>query len=488
MNQNEFVFSGWSDGLAQSHPVSPTADTTYTVYFTQISPGGTPAAEITSCGASPANPTVRDEWKPVAEVTNHSYSSRVPLVTPHFFVKFTISDPTRGLVLPETESTTRTWVEIGDSYTFEGPGASWPEDEKERRVEDGSHQLPLYPLKWFPGEINVDCELKAEYLSLGGYVPIAFEVDMDTGTVRIPDFQRGSPAAVIDEIDGETRCAPARRPVLSGEAPTLQAGTKKRSGSIRELTKFAVEYWVHHEELRVHHSGDDVEPGSNTDSKKTSSSKWGIAEVWERPQDWIDLASRDLPLGMYTLDCALWGHLVSPAYKNVAPESKLNNFLNLVMEAHGNPIQFVLNLITGTRLETPGANVQVLEREFSKWTTGYDYSLQGLVSTEFTVVEARWGMDGLSIERGIEPVPDSGERIRVRVYREETKNREGGRMPAPKFHIEGPELDQVGEATLCENGSQDHTNYLSRCWERTFDIPVNDTREIRNYTVETQDL
>ena len=120
--------------------------------------------------------------------------------------------------------------------------------------------------------------------------------------------------------------------------------------------------------------------------------------------------------------------------------------------------------------------------------TGYDYSLQGLVSTEFTVVEARWGMDGLSIERGIEPVPDSGERIRVRVYREETKNREGGRMPAPKFHIEGPELDQVGEATLCENGSQDHTNYLSRCWERTFVVPVNDTREIRNYTVETQDL
>ena len=479
VNQNVYVITGWSDGLAQSHSVSPTADTTYTANFALTSSGGTPTAEITSCGASPASPTVKDEWKPVAEVTNHSYMSRLHQ---ELYVEFTISDPTRGLELAETKSTTQTRIPIGNSYTFEGQAASWPEDDKEQRVEDGSHQLTLFPLKWFPGEIKVECELKAAV----PYVPYLWHVlvDEDTGIVAIPNFQRGSADAKITEADGETTCAPARRPVLSSETPILGAGTGRISrGS--GLTQFAVEYWVHHEGLRVHHSGDDVDPDSSFESQKDSSSKWVTDEEdWQIPRDWINPGSQNLPLGTYTLDCALWGHQNSPAYKRLRPGNKAYEFLVNAVQSATNPIQAITELITGSH--SPNAEIQGLEREISRWTTKDDYSLQGLVSTEFTVVEARWGTDGLSIERGIETFADGRERIRIRVNREEAKNRGGEPIPAPYFLIDGSELYQREQATLCPAGSQDHTTYLSRCWEITSDLPVNDTRNERKYTVTAQ--
>ena len=191
---------------------------------------------------------MKDEWVPVATVTNHSYSGLLPT---EFYVEFTISDTARGLELPETKST-KTPIQVGNSHTFQGPAASWPEDDKEQRQEDGSHQLPLFPLKWFPGEITVECELKADdNLLLGDD-----RVHTLPGTVTIADFQRNSADAKI------TTCAPARQPVLSGEAPTLQADTTYL-GANKKLTLFAVEYWVHHEGLRVHHSGDDVKPDSS---------------------------------------------------------------------------------------------------------------------------------------------------------------------------------------------------------------------------------
>ena len=107
----------------------------------------------------------------------------------------------------------------------------------------------------------------------------------------------------------------------------------------------------------------------------------------------------------------------------------------------------------------------------------------GVTSTRLTVVEARWGTAGLGIERGTEMLLDGGERIRVRVSREETEDREGGRVPAPYFHVSGPELGQTKEATPCGEGDQDHGKYLSLCWETTFDIPVNDTINEREYSV-----
>ena len=271
----------------------------YTITVTPTSTG-TPRAEITSCGASPENPTVKDEWVPVATVTNHSYSGLLPT---EFYVEFTISDTARGLELPETKST-KTPIQVGNSHTFQGPAASWPEDDKEQRQQDGSHQLPLFPLKWFPGEITVECELKADDNLLGLSLLGDERVHTLPGTVTITDFQRNPADAKIDT------CAPSRRPVLSGEAPTLQADTTYL-GANKKLTLFAVEYWVHHEGLRVHHSGDDVKPKSST----LSESKWGMAEPWETPRNWIDLNSQDLPLGTYTLDCALWGHRISDAYK-----------------------------------------------------------------------------------------------------------------------------------------------------------------------------
>ena len=251
VSQSAYVFSSWSDGLARSHSVSPTTDTTYTANFTLTTAGDDGRAEITSCGSDPASPTVKDEWAPVATVTNHRYSGRP---SKKLYVEFTISDPTRGLALPKTKSTTQTWIEVGESGTFVGPAASWPKELKEKPTEreaiEDTRQLSLLKLKWFPGEIVVKCELKAN-------VTIWWDEELDTddtGRVTISPLQGGS-AATITALNEATTCAPARRPVLSGEAPTLQAKTRPIPGNSDGVTQLAVEYWVYHDGQRVHHDG-----------------------------------------------------------------------------------------------------------------------------------------------------------------------------------------------------------------------------------------
>ena len=464
VSQSAYVFSSWSDGLARSHSVSPTTDTTYTANFTLTTAGGDGRAEITSCGSDPASPTVKDEWAPVATVTNHSYSGRQ---SKKLYVEFTISDPTRGLALPETKSTTQTWIEVGESGTFVGPAASWPKELKEKPTEreaiEDTRQLSLLKLKWFPGEIFVECELKAN-------VTIWWDEELDTddtGRVTISPLQGGS-AATITALNEATTCAPARRPVLSGEAPTLQAKTRPIRRNSDGVTQLAVEYWVYRDGQRVHHDGYGW--AWSRSGEKTASVNW----VNDQP----------LPLGQYRLDCALWGHRVSPAYEPLGGSSKtfevflkwLQNFLDW----DSDPAGVIKRLKEAGGLPTT-SNVQKLEREYVL----FDYALQGLVSTEFSVVEARWGTAGLSIELGTETPPEGRERIRVRVNREETKGRPRP-ITAPYFHIKGPELEQIEQAISCAEGDQNHTTYLLLCWETTFDIPVNDTKNAREYTVKAK--
>ena len=466
VSQSAYVFSSWSDGLARSHSVSPTTDTTYTANFTLTTAGGDGRAEITSCGSDPASPTVKDEWAPVATVTNHRYLGRQ---SKKFYVEFTISDPTRGLALPETKSTTQTWIEVGESGTFVGPAASWPKELKEKPTEreaiEDTRQLSLLRLKWFPGEIVVKCELKANVIIWRDE-----ELDTDdTGRVTISPLQGGS-AATITALNEATTCAPARRPVLSGEAPTLQAKVMTRP--IRRnsdgVTQLAVEYWVYRDGQRVHHDGYGWAWSGSGD--KTASVNW----VNDQP----------LPLGQYRLDCALWGHRVSPAYEPLGGSSRsFEVFLELLQKFSdwvSDPAGVIKRLKEAGGLPTT-SNVQKLEREYVL----FDYALQGLVSTEFSVVEARWGTAGLSIELGTETPPEGRERIRVRVNREETKGRPRP-ITAPYFHIKGPELEQIEQAISCAEGDQNHTTYLLLCWETTFDIPVNDTKNAREYTVKAK--
>ena len=467
VGQNVYVFSSWSDGLAQNHSVSPTTDTTYTASFTLTTAGGDGRAEITSCGSDPASPTVKDEWAPVATVTNHRYSGRL---SKKFYVEFTISDPTRGLYLPETKSTTQTWIEVGESGTFVGPAASWPKELKEkpteREVMEDTRQLSLLKLKWFPGEIVVECELKANDIIWGDE-----ELDTDdTGRVTISPLQGGL-AATITALNEATTCAPARRPVLSGEAPTLQAKTRPIPRNSDGVTQLAVEYWVYRDGQRVHHDGYGwAWSGSG---EKTASVNW----VNDQP----------LPLGQYRLDCALWGHRVSPAYEPLGFPSRsfevFLKWLQKILDWRSDPAGVIKRLKEAGKLPTT-SNVQILEREY----VSFDYALQGLVSTEFSVVEARWGADGLSIERGTETFLDGRIRVKVKVNREETKRRVGGRVPAPYFHIKGPEVEQIEQAISCVEGDQDHTTYLLLCWETTFNIPVNDTKNAREYTVNAESL
>ena len=166
--------------------------------------------------------------------------------------------------------------------------------------------------------------------------------------------------------------------------------------------------------------------------------------------------------GEYVVDCELHyqGGVWVPYNPLVDLEEKLKKLVEMLVIIFFKP---------ETLIDT---TIQVALREFV-----------GVTSTRLTVVEARWGTAGLGIERGTEMLLEGRERIRVRVSREETKDRVGGRIPAPYFHIDGPELGQTKEATRCGEGDQDHGKYLSLCWETTFDIPVNDTINEMEYSV-----
>ena len=165
--------------------------------------------------------------------------------------------------------------------------------------------------------------------------------------------------------------------------------------------------------------------------------------------------------GEYIVDCELHyqGGVWVPYNPLQDPEEKLKKLVEMLIVIYFKPEKLI------------DTAIQVALREFI-----------GVTSTRLTVVEARWGTAGLGIERGTEMLLNGRERIRVRVSREETENREvGRRIRAPKFHVNGPELDQSKDATHCGEGDQDQ--YLSLCWETTFDIPVNDTKNPRDYSV-----
>ena len=267
-------------------------------------------AKITSCSTSPTSPDVRDEWVPVATVDNHSYSGRL---SKELYVRFTIEDRFRGLTI--VVDSTRAHVPEGNSHTFENTvPVSWPKELK----EEPEKQLSLFLLKWFPGTINLKCELMGWDIA-----PPDEHLDTETALIEVqPSRWMDNAEARISE--GTCRATPSQ--LVPGEALALGAETKKTGKTRNGLQHFAVEYWVHEYGRRIYHTGDVVMPGEKLSSDSSVS--------WSK-----DRAKHEMSIGSHTLDCALWGHRISPAYEPTNPLTRLQKWFFAealkLLEMHG---------------------------------------------------------------------------------------------------------------------------------------------------------
>ena len=150
--------------------------------------------------------------------------------------------------------------------------------------------------------------------------------------------------------------------------------------------------------------------------------------------------------GVYTMDCELYSH--PSAYPPSDPFASLTDKIKAGLAAYFSPAS----------------------------VTGGLQSFRGVMTNTFTVVEARWGDDQVSVSPN--PLPQSGGTITVQVHTEESTTKQTA-VPAPMFSIE--DLSESNTAGTC--GHDDLSGYTRRCWEAIFTIPENDSFESISYEV-----
>ena len=361
-----------------------------------------------------------------------TFTSRVAgMVTPlnssiKIYMKPAVKETLRGIDVPDSLKTESASIGAGDEATLTYEGGA---------VHPGEYEFGCR-FYWEQAGPLPDSELTKQ-----GSSPSLNQVSVDRGW----GIYSGSDDTELENCGAVDKTSP----FLVGEDIALQAkghGKKRLPGYYFGL-------------LFVHHDGALIDGmfghkiGTGFSSSDTSS-----------PPLVKGTHTFDSP-GEYIVDCEL--HYQDGVWVPFNPltsrEGKIKKMVEMLIVIYFKPEKLI------------DAAIQVALREFI-----------GVTSTRLTVVEARWGTAGLGIERETETLLHGRERIRVRVSREETENRVGGRIPAPNFHVNGPELEQIKEATRCGEGDQDHGKYLSLCWETTFDIPVNDTINEREYAVRVE--
>ena len=150
--------------------------------------------------------------------------------------------------------------------------------------------------------------------------------------------------------------------------------------------------------------------------------------------------------GVYTMDCELYSH--PSAYPPSDPFASLTDKIRAGLAAYFSPAS----------------------------VTGGLQSFRGVMTNTFTVVEARWGDDQVSISPN--PLPQGGGTITVQVHTEESTTKQTA-VPAPMFSIQ--DLSESKTAGTC--GHNDLSGYTRRCWEATFTIPENDSFESISHEV-----
>ena len=357
-----------------------------------------------------------------------TFTSRVAgMVTPlnssiTIYMKPIVKETLRGIDAPDSLKTGSASIGVGDEVTLTYEGGT---------VHPGEYEFGCR-FYWEQAGPLPDSELTTQ-----GSSPSINRVSVDRGW----GIYSGS------NDTGFTNCGAVNktRPFLVGEDVALQAkgnGNKRIPGYYFGL-------------LFIHHDGTLIDGlfGHKIGTGFRNSELVSGTHAFDSP-------------GEHIVDCELHyqGGVWVPYNPLEDPEEKAKKLVEMLIVIYFKPERLI------------DTTLQVALREFI-----------GVTSTRLTVVEARWGTAGLNIERGTEMLLDGRERIRVRVSREEKENRAEERVAAPDFHIDGPELGQTKkEATRCVEGDQDHDKYLSLCWETTFDIPVNDTINPRDYSVRVE--
>ena len=159
-------------------------------------------------------------------------------------------------------------------------------------------------------------------------------------------------------------------------------------------------------------------------------------------------------LGEYVMDCELYRHPAEPNNPFASTTEKLK---------------------TGfMALYSPGSAI------------GGIAEFRGVLTTTFTIADARWGDQQLSIitsspgDTGGATLPYGGGTVTVQVHTQESMTRQTG-VPAPAISIEDLSISE--RAGPCATGESEIAGYTQRCWQTTLEVPENDLVEAKSYTV-----
>ena len=236
-----------------------------------------------------------------------------------------------------------------------------------------------------------------------------------------------------------TECGPVPTdmllPLLAGENVTLAAAGFWRSGD---------DAGYYSARAYVYHGGDVVANDFGTEHFQ------GFTEELSIFKGEYSFDS----LGEYVMDCELYYHLGEPNNPFASTTEKLK---------------------TGfMALFSPGSAI------------GGIAGFRGVLTTTFTIADARWGDQQLSIitsspgDTGGATLPYGGGTVTVQVHTQESMTRQTG-VPAPAISIEDLSISE--RAGPCATGESEIAGYTQRCWQTTLEVPENDLVEAKSYTV-----
>ena len=319
-----------------------------------------------------------------------------------------------------------------------------------------------------PEDLHLSLKTESQSISEGGTVTLtqklaaAYAGDYDLSCrlfwewpgalsdVKLEDQQQSStPLAVAGgNFSGSgkselTKCGPVPTvptdmlllPLLAGENVTLAATGFRRSGD--DAGHYSARAYVYH-------GGDVVANDFGTQHFQGFTASLPIF----KGQYSFD------SLGEYVMDCELYYHLAMPSNPFASTTEKLK---------------------TGfMALYSPGSAI------------GGIAGFRGVLTTTFTIADARWGDQQLSIitgppgDTGGATLPYGGGTVTVQVHTQESMTRQTG-VPAPTIFIEDLSISE--RAGPCATGESEIAGYTQRCWQTTLEVPENDLVEVKSYTV-----
>ena len=427
-------------------------------------------AEINSCGATNRSKTIANQPLELqARVTNHSKSE-----AKYLYMEFKVTDRARAVSVTRRADTSEVSAGRSDQAL---PSVALSLDPGQ-----STSGITTDPLKWFPGELDVECVLKADVLYLT-FNPFPGIIDAVQGLPVVPDDPTldtiGTKVQIYESTVGDPvfafgDCNARRDPVLVGEKDAILVKAIRESRRQFDKFNYAAEYMVNQNGLEGYATADQGATvwtsGGADESLRTITTQ----RTFLRP-------------GRYTMDCLLWkgtfrqdNSLVVVYGEAVEALVRIGTFL--LQLKSGNWVALVSDLTDGDPL-----TVETIQDWERRW---FPNSLQAVKTSEFSVAAARWGATEPGVET--EKLSDGRQGVTVRVYREESTSDQVN-VPKPQAtvnSVKGPPLgrpnDAPMEAVKCPEEFQPEVpgSFASYCWEASFVLPVNDTVNDREYNVE----